>query len=119
MRSVRTGLRKGSIRTLCAVSLLVLVSPMVSACQACQTAAADGVLVAVDSSLGVRDETGGINAVVWPFGYGVQERDGTRVLVDWLGNPKAREGDHIQVGGGLQSDGLWHACGDITVIPTS
>ena len=87
-------------------------------CQSgCQTGLQDGVLVAGGTGLWVRAADGVISTIDWPPGYLIRN-DGGWVLVDSSGSIKAREGDHIQVAGGLGPDGIWHACGDITVMPT-
>lgn len=106
---------RGSLLAIAFVTTLVLLT---DGCQSgCQTGLQDGVLVAGGTGLSVRASDGVTSTIVWPPGYLIRN-DGTWVLVDPSGSVKAREGDHIQVAGGLGTDGIWHACGDITVVPT-
>jgi hypothetical protein len=99
-----------------AAVLLVGLSATTAGCEtSCPTALAEGVLVRGGDALLLRDGNGFRQTVVWPSGYGVREDNGILVLVDWIGNVKAREGDRIRAGGGVGTDGLFHACGDVTV----
>jgi hypothetical protein len=105
------------MKTLVAIALVALVIPATAGCISCQTALAEGVLAAEGDTLVLHASTGDTNRVVWPTGYRVQQDGGKRVLVDWLGNVKAREGDHVQAGGGLGTDDRFHACTDVVVVP--
>jgi hypothetical protein len=105
------------METLIAIALLAIVTLLSTGCMACPTAFADGVLVDAGETLVLQAQSGEKNRIVWASGYRVEERSGKLVLVDWLGGVKARQGDHIQVGGGVGTDDLFHACGDIVVVP--
>jgi hypothetical protein len=105
------------MKWLVVVVLVAILAPAAAACTACPTALAEGVLVADGDTLALRTATGETNHIVWPAGYGVREDSGQRVLVDWLGSIKAREGDHVRAGGGVGTDDRFHACGDIDVDP--
>lgn len=99
-----------------AAALLVVLSATTAGCEtSCPLALAEGVLVREGDALVLGDGSGNTQTVVWPSGYGVREDNGILVLVDWIGNVKAREGDRIRAGGGVGTDGLFHACGDVTV----
>jgi hypothetical protein len=43
------------------------------------------------------------------------ERDGTLVVVDWLGIVRAREGESVRMGGGEVETGVWRICGPFEV----
>ena len=79
----------------------------------CPTALASGVLTARGADLLLADDTGAPMDVVWPDGYSVR-RDGDRLsLVNRFGFVMAREGDRIDMGGGVGMDGRFHGCNDI------
>jgi hypothetical protein len=96
------------------IAFVMTLAPVTAACSSCQTGLLDGVLVADGSGLSVRSANGATTAVAWPPGYGVREESGTRVLVDVAGSVKGREGDPIEVVGGLWTDDVWHACNDFS-----
>jgi hypothetical protein len=99
-----------------AAALLVGLPATTAGCTtSCPTALAEGVLVREGGALVLGDQDGNTQTVVWPSGYGVREDDGILLLVDWIGNVKAREGDRVRAGGGVGTDGLFHACGEVTV----
>lgn len=55
--------------------------------------------------------------VRWPFGYSVRS-DGERLVVtDLFGVIKAREGDHVRLGGGMvgSPEEAFGVCGDFEV----
>lgn len=81
----------------------------------CPAALLPGVLVAQDSELAIREDTGGfVRPIRWPFGYGVRREPAGLVLTDPFGNEKAHEGDHVSLPGGeISSDGPWGVCGEI------
>ena len=82
----------------------------------CPTALLQGTLVELHGSLGVQGPDGGPpGAVSWPFGYGVERRDGALVLTR-LFQVVAREGDVVGVGGGvLGNDDVFDGCGAVTI----
>jgi hypothetical protein len=95
--------------------LAAVLSGSVGCSVGCPTALGFGRLTASGDDLVLADATGATHRVVWPDGYSVR-RDGVAlVLVDRFGTVKAREGQDVQFGGGIMSDGLAHACGDVTV----
>ena len=63
--------------------------------------------------------TGLRSTVVWPSGYRVRVDGDTLVLADRFGTIKARQGDTIEVGGGVGDDGLFRACGDVWTVSPS
>jgi hypothetical protein len=110
--------QRGANRSLLAIVFVTTLVLLIGGCQSgCLTGLQDGVLVSGGTGLSVRAPNGVTSTIDWPPGY-VVRNDGGWVLVDPSGSIKAREGDHIQVAGGLGPDGVWHACGDITVLPT-
>jgi hypothetical protein len=88
--------------------------PVTAACSSCQTGSLDGVLVADGSGLSVSTANGASTPVAWPPGYGFREESGRRLLVDAAGSVIGREGDTIEVVGGLGTDDIWHACSDLS-----
>lgn len=66
------------------------------------------------SGLGITTATGEATAVEWPFRYSAWLVDGRIVLHDETGKTVAREGDEINIGGGLGNQ-LWYACAPVTV----
>jgi hypothetical protein len=97
--------------------LLVSSIGTVSCAQACPTALISGVLVADGDALGLGSEEGDIRPVHWPDGYSVRSEGVDLVLVDVLGNIKAREGDRIEMAGSAADDGSAHGCGPVGVVP--
>jgi hypothetical protein len=105
---------------LAAAALALSVVSSVSGCEmACPLALAEGVLVADGKNLVLESPTGLRTTVVWPSGYSVGGDGDKLVLTDLFGSVKAREGDKIGVGGGVGSDGLFRACGDVWIISPS
>lgn len=87
---------------------------------ACDAALTSGRLVSSrESGLALTPADGGPNIVVtWPFGYSADGFVGNLELRDETGRTLAREGDFVQVGGGMGGDDVWVACaGSISVIP--
>jgi hypothetical protein len=87
---------------------------------ACDAALTSGRLVSSrEGGLALTPADGGPNIVVtWPFGYSAGGFVGNLELRDETGRALAREGDFVQVGGGLGGDGSWIACaGSVSVIP--
>jgi hypothetical protein len=105
------------MKTVVAILLLAIAAPISAGCVSCPTALADGVLVSDGKTLVLQAPTGETSPIAWPAGYRVEQRGGKLAVVDFLGNVKAREGDHIQVGGGVGTDNVFHACGEIVVVP--
>jgi hypothetical protein len=87
---------------------------------ACDAALTAGRLVSSrESGLAITQAGGGPNiAVTWPFGYSAGGFVGGLELRDETGRVLAREGDFVQVGGGMGGDDSWVACADsVSVIP--
>jgi hypothetical protein len=87
--------------------------------QACRTALAEGYLVAEGRALVLQSTTGDKEPIAWPSGYTIRGDGDALVLVDPNGVVKARPGDYLHVGGGVGNDGVFHGCGDVTVVPLS
>jgi hypothetical protein len=102
-----------------ALVAMIAVGPAAACNSACPLALATGVLVAAGDRLVLGNETGATQEVVWPDGYGVRVDPGGLVLTDRLGTVKGREGDDIRVGGGVDDQGRFRACGDVVVMPPS
>ena len=109
------------MRAVLAAAVLALsIVSSVSGCEmACPLALAEGVLVADGTNLVLEAPTGQRNTVVWPSGYSVRVDGDTLVLADRFGTIKARQGDTIEVGGGVGEDGLFRACGDVWTVSPS
>ena len=86
---------------------------------ACEDALATGTLVTNNQTgLGIRGADGTVQGVEWPFEYTARRDVGGLALYDSVNVLVAREGQVIQMGGGTDDDGVWHACpGSIKVIP--
>jgi hypothetical protein len=105
------------MKSLVVIAVLAVVGAVNAGCaMSCATALADGVLVAQDNTLVLRAPTGETSPIAWDSGTSVRVDNGKLALVDWLGGVKAREGDHIQVAGGVSTDDIFHACGPIAVV---
>ena len=111
----RLSLGRGIAGALLAAALTASIGCTVS----CPTGLGFGRLTARGDDLVLADETGATHRVVWPDGYGVRRDGDVLVLVDRFGTVKAREGQDVEFGGGTMSDGLAHACGDVTVRPAA
>lgn len=84
--------------------------------QACMMALAEGILV-VDPRSGLALRGGDrVTPVVWPALYSAARIDGVITLLDENRRPVAREGDRVQVGGGLGTGDFWYACAGIEVM---
>jgi hypothetical protein len=80
----------------------------------CPTALLQGTLVEREGTLAVASVPGGaVVDVAWPFGYGVERRDGTLTLTRVF-MPVAREGDQVSIGGGSDGSGF-QGCGPIAL----
>ena len=86
---------------------------------ACMEALLQGQLVADDATgLAMQAPGGGERTVVvWPNGWVAIDEDGMRVLLNDHGEPIARVGDQIGIGGGQGGDGRWHTCGEVSRLP--
>ena len=87
---------------------------------ACDAALTAGRLVSSrESGLALGPAGGGPTIpVTWPFGYSAGGFVGSLELRDETGRVLAREGDFVQVGGGMGGDDSWVACaGSVAVIP--
>lgn len=89
----------------------------------CPAGQLQGELVADEvDGLAVLLDTGERVAVIWPHGYAARVNEGTLELMDETGETVAREGDHIEVGGGEygeDSDASWRACDRPNVVAPS
>ena len=99
----------------CAVQLRTAPAPV----DACDDALIGGRLVtSAQSGLAVVDSTGHVTEVLWPFGYTARRGVSGLELVDEKGAVVAREGDFVEMGGGLGANDVWGACpGSVTVVP--
>jgi hypothetical protein len=85
---------------------------------ACMDALMTGVLAAdAEAGLVVEAPDGTSVVVVWPNGWAAVDQDGMRVLLNDRGDPIARVGDHVGIGGGQGNDGRWYTCGEVTRAP--
>ena len=79
-------------------------------------AACDGLLTggqlvrSQESGLGLQVPGEAITPVTWPFGYRASGIIGSVELLDETGRVLAREGEFVEVGGGLHGDGSFLAC---------
>jgi hypothetical protein len=90
----------------CSVSLRTAPAPA----EACLLALRIGTLVEDPrSGLGIKDVTGEVTPVTWPFGYSTRPDFGGLALVDERGAVVAHVGDTVELGGG--GDDFWIACG--------
>ena len=112
------------IVTLAAVALLVAgcavqLKTAPARVDACDLALTSGRLVtSAQSGLALVNSTGHVTEVLWPFGYSARRGVSGVELVDDGGKAVAKEGDFIQVTGGLGANDVWAACpGTITVLP--
>lgn len=102
------------------VALVATIASGAAACDvACPVGLATGVLVAAGDRLVLANETGATHEVVWPDGYGVRQDTGGLVLTDRFGTIKAREGDDVRIGGGVDDEGRTRACGEVVVMSPS
>ncbi len=62
------------------------------------------------SGLAIAAPTGERTPVMWPFGYSARLVDGVIELLDDAGTFVAREGDAVEMGGGLGPNGFFFAC---------
>jgi hypothetical protein len=51
--------------------------------------------------------------VVWPHGWVAVDADGLRTLLNDRGEPVARVGDEVGIGGGNGQDGRFYTCGEV------
>jgi hypothetical protein len=78
---------------------------------ACDAALISGTLARSEATgLGVRNDDGVVDPVVWPFGFSIRQDLTTVVLIDAAGRTLAREGDRIEAGGGANADGIFAIC---------
>lgn len=87
--------------------------------QACDGAITSGRLTNNrPNGLALQAPDGATTLVLWPFGYSTRGFVGSMELVDDQGRVIAREGDNVEVGGGMGGDGFFAACaGTIRVVP--
>ena len=88
---------------------------------ACDAALVSGRLVSSrESGLALQPPGEPNLAVTWPFGYKAGGFVGSLELQDETGRVLAREGDLVEVGGGMGGDGSWLACaGTVRVVPAT
>jgi hypothetical protein len=85
---------------------------------ACMDALLTGQLVAdEDAGIVLQPTDGPPVLVIWPHGWAAVDQDGMRILLNDHGDPIARVGDHVSIGGGQGGDGRWHTCGEVTLLP--
>jgi hypothetical protein len=84
----------------------------------CMDALLTGRLVA-DAEVGIAVEApdGTRIVVVWPHGWAAVDADGSRTLLNDRGEPVARVGDEVGIGGGNGQDGRFYTCGEVTRGP--
>ena len=99
----------------CSVQLRTAPAPV----NGCDDALLSGRLVtSAQSGLAVVDSTGHVTEVLWPSGYSARRGISGIELVDEKGGVVAREGDFVEMGGGLGANDVWNACaGSVTVVP--
>ena len=96
--------------------LLVTVGAGSAGCTlTCPAALATGVLTASGAELVLAGETGDTHVVAWPDGYGVRQDGDRLVLTNRFGIVMAREGDRIDMGGGVGANDVFQGCGDVVV----
>jgi hypothetical protein len=120
------------VRTPLPIVGIALIAVILSACtpvsirtparvsQVCMDALMSGTLAKEqETGLGIADQDGIVLPVEWPFGYSARMEVSKVVLVDEKGFVVAREGDEVQVGGGMGAgpapNAVWFACGPVTV----
>ena len=76
-------------------------------------------LLAADEAAGlvVQAADGSRTVVVWPHGWVAVDEGGERTLLDHRGQPIARVGDHVEIGGGQGGEGRWYTCGEVSRVP--
>jgi len=99
----------------CAAQLRTAPAPV----NVCDDALTTGRLVtSAQSGLALADSTGHVTEVLWPSGYSARRGISGIELVDEKGGVVAREGEFIEMGGGLGANDVWNACaGSVTVVP--
>ena len=82
---------------------------------ACMDALLTGQLVAdEDAGVAIQAADGARIVVVWPHGWAAVDQDNTRIVVNDQGDPVARVGDQVAIGGGLGAGDRWYTCGEVT-----
>jgi hypothetical protein len=99
----------------CSAQLRVAPGPA----EACDDVLLTGRLVtSAQSGLAVSDPTGKVIEVVWPFGYTARRGVSGVELIDGAGAVVAREGDFVEMAGGLDASETWNACpGTVSEVP--
>ena len=69
----------------------------------------------VQSGLGLTTPGQPAVAVEWPFRYSARDEGGRIALLDETGVVVAREGDKVQMGGGMGQFNIWYTCGPVEV----
>ena len=84
--------------------------------QGCPAALLSGVLVERDGALAVQAPNGDVTAVDWS-NYWVRRDDGELVVAEWF-NVLARQGDTVNLGGGVVGGGdePFMVCGQVEVV---
>ena len=78
---------------------------------ACDGALIAGTLARSEATgLGVANEDGVVDPVVWPFGFTIGQDLAAVALIDPTGQVVAREGDRIEAGGGANAEGIFVIC---------
>jgi len=66
--------------------------------------------------LAIKATDGTVTEILWPFGYSARREALDLVLLDERGVVVARQGNMIEMGGGLGGNDVWEACaGSINV----
>lgn len=103
-----------------ALAILAVAGGLVGCDFSCPAALLEGALVRAGSTLVVQAENGATTAVQWPFGYSIKLKGDRLVVTDLFGAPKAREGDHVRLGGGMvgKPESAFGVCGDFEAVPS-
>ncbi len=84
----------------------------------CMDALLTGQLVADDDvGIVVEADDGTRIVVVWPNGWAAVDADGSRTLLNDRGEPIARVGEQVGIGGGHGQDGRFYTCGEVSPAP--
>ena len=103
-----------------AIALALVALPWsLAGCLGCPAALMEGDLVRQGSTLVVKTENGDPYSIQWPFGHALRADGDSLVVTDLFGAIKAREGDHVRLGGGMvgEDDVTFGVCGDYEVEP--
>jgi hypothetical protein len=107
-----------TLAALLLVGCTVSLRTAAAAVDACDLGLGGGTLVAsAQSGLALGSGTGRVTEVMWPFGYTARRGTSGIELIGQKGEVLAREGDFVQVGGGMSNDGVFQVCdGSVQVV---